>query len=129
MHGREINTDLSCLAGKHRAMIVVFTARNSSVQTGWSLPFFPLSTWRAKQIFLHALSLDLVFWGLLFSFFFFFSAGPQVDDDFHGGVAGQTAGRRVVMVPPQLGRQLLGGITCSLSQVNRGCCIVGAPQI
>lgn len=45
------------------------------------------------------------------------------------GVALQTAGRTVVMVPPQLGREPLRGIPCSLSQVNGGCCMVGAPRI
>lgn len=45
------------------------------------------------------------------------------------GVALQMDGRMVLMVPPQLEREVLKGITCSLSQVNRGCCMVGAPQI
>lgn len=49
-----------------------------------------------------------------------------MDGRFPVGIALQIAGRRVVMVPPWMGRELLEGITGSLSQVSGGCCTAGA---
>lgn len=50
MHGREITVESSRLAGKHGRHDSLFTATNSSDQTGQSLPFFPPSTRKAQQI-------------------------------------------------------------------------------
>lgn len=50
-----------------------------------------------------------------------------MDGDFHRGGGLADCWEEGGSLQP--GRELLEGITCSLSQVKRGCCMVGAPQI
>lgn len=52
-----------------------------------------------------------------------------MDDDFHGGGGPADCWEDDGYGPSQLGREPLRGIPCSLSQVNGGCCMVGAPRI